>query len=107
MVSSKDNKFVDYGGTVLGVGSLLVCFLFYPAVVFAAYGGRWFAENFFIEYLYENVILVQAGFLVFGISVISALLSLARQAKICYVFLAILYVVTFLPALKLLMWCYE
>jgi hypothetical protein len=108
MVSSKDNKVVDYGGTALSVCSIMVCFAFYPALVFAAHCGTWFAKNCFLEYeLYYYETLVQAVFFVIGISFISALGALAKEFKICILFLIIIYVVTFMPAWRLLMSCYN
>jgi len=37
MAKYEENKFVDYGGTALAVGSILVCGIFYPATVIAVH----------------------------------------------------------------------
>jgi glucose-6-phosphate-specific signal transduction histidine kinase len=105
MVSSKDNKVVDYGGTAGGVIGILLCFCFYPALVLAAYGGTWFAENFFE--LKSDKIIVQAVFFVIGIIIISTLTSFVKYSQVFLVMLITIYLMTLPFAWELLKSCYN
>ena len=105
----KNDKIVDYGGTALSVVSILVCAVFYPAVVAAYYYKGLIIALGCEEYMIVFQFLIfgcVAGF-IWGICEGIKEMTTKAERRIGIIVLLLIYIPTFMPFIRIVKSIYK